>query len=214
MSSDAHYQATAFDDVDTAPLWKRDKPDPNAGFAAYNRSKLLVAACARELAERTRGTGVTVNTLTPGALIPTNIYDEVTGPFAVFVAVMKPVLRTVDEAMPNYLYVCTSPELDGVSGFYFKDRRAAGGRARGARPRAPRRALGLDRAGGRPRPHLTRRMRDQRRPRGRPSSRIDGKPARHCGVGRASVVVIEPRTSHLEDAMTEFPRAAVPGARS
>ncbi len=124
VSSDAHYQATAFDDVDTAPLWKRDKPDPNAGFAAYNRSKLLVAACARELAERTRGTGVTVNTLTPGALIPTNIYDEVTGPFAMFVGVMKPVLRTVDEAMPNYLYVCTSPELAGVSGFYFKDRRA------------------------------------------------------------------------------------------
>jgi NAD(P)-dependent dehydrogenase (short-subunit alcohol dehydrogenase family) len=124
VSSDAHYQATAFDDVDTAPLWKRDKPDPNAGFAAYNRSKLLVAGCARELAERTAGTGVTVNTLTPGALIPTNIYDEVTGPFAMFVGVMKPVLRTVDEAMPNYLYVCTSPELDGVSGFYFKDRRA------------------------------------------------------------------------------------------
>jgi NAD(P)-dependent dehydrogenase (short-subunit alcohol dehydrogenase family) len=124
VSSDAHYQATAFDDVDTAPLWKRDKPDPNAGFAAYNRSKLLVAACARELAERTRGTGVTVNTITPGALIPTAIYDEVTGPFAVFVGVMKPVLRTVDEAMPNYLYVCTSPELDDVSGFYFKDRRA------------------------------------------------------------------------------------------
>jgi NAD(P)-dependent dehydrogenase (short-subunit alcohol dehydrogenase family) len=124
VSSDAHYQATAFDDVDTAPLWKRDRPDPNAGFAAYNRSKLLVAVCARELAERTRGTGVTVNTLTPGALIPTRIYDEVTGPFAAFVAVAKPVLRTVDEAMPNYLYVCTSPELDGVSGFYVKNRRA------------------------------------------------------------------------------------------
>jgi hypothetical protein len=36
---------------------------------------------------------------------------------------MKPVLRTVDKAMPNYLYVCTSPELDGVSGIYVKDRR-------------------------------------------------------------------------------------------
>ena len=124
VSSDAHYQATAFDDVDTAPLWTRDEPDPNAGFAAYNRSKLLVAACARELAERTRGTGVTVNTLTPGALIPTSIYAEVTGPFALFVRVMRPFLRTVDEAMPNYLYVCTSPELEGVSGFYWKDRRA------------------------------------------------------------------------------------------
>jgi NAD(P)-dependent dehydrogenase (short-subunit alcohol dehydrogenase family) len=125
VSSDAHYQATAFDDVDTAPLWKdAATADPNAGFAAYNRSKLLVAAGSRELAERTRGRGVTVNALTPGALIPTAIYDEVTGPFAVFVRVMRPFLRTVDEAMPNYLYVCTSPELDGVSGFYFKDRRA------------------------------------------------------------------------------------------
>ena len=124
VSSDAHYQATAYDDVDTAAFWKSDKADPNAGFAAYNRSKLLVASGARELAERTRGTGVTVNTLTPGALVPTAIYDEVTGPFATFVSVMRPFLRTVEEAMPTYLYVCTSPELDGVSGFYVKDRRA------------------------------------------------------------------------------------------
>jgi NAD(P)-dependent dehydrogenase (short-subunit alcohol dehydrogenase family) len=124
VSSDAHYQAGRFAEIDTADCWRKpDKADPNAGFAAYNRSKLLVAACARELAERTAGTGVTVNTLTPGALIPTRIYDEVTGPFALFVRVMKPVLRTVDKAMPNYLYVCTSPELDGVSGIYVKDRR-------------------------------------------------------------------------------------------
>ncbi len=124
VSSDAHYQAGRFAEVDTAGLWRRpEKADPNAGFAAYNRSKLLVAACARELTERTAGTGVTVNTLTPGALIPTRIYDEVTGPFALFVRVMRPLLRTVDEAMPTYLYVCTSPELDGVSGIYVKDRR-------------------------------------------------------------------------------------------
>jgi retinol dehydrogenase 14 len=124
VSSDAHYQAGRFDEIDTAGCWRNpDKADPNAGFAAYNRSKLLVAACARELAERTAGTGVTVNTLTPGALIPTRIYDEVTGPFALFVRVMGPLLRTVEDAMPNYLYVCTSPELDGVSGIYVKDRR-------------------------------------------------------------------------------------------
>ena len=76
-----------------------------------------------ELADRTRGTGVTVNVLTPGALIPTAHFDGLSGPPAVFIRVVRPVLRKPEKAMTTYLYVATSPEVEGVTGWYFKDAR-------------------------------------------------------------------------------------------
>jgi retinol dehydrogenase-14 len=128
VSSDAHFQATAIDwgDLNGESLWKGKEVQPNAGFAQYNRSKLLVTSAAIELAERTAGSGVTVNILTPGALIPTAIYDDLTGPPAFFIRTFKPILRSKEKAMITYLYVCASPEVDGVTGWYFKDGRPTG----------------------------------------------------------------------------------------
>ncbi len=123
VSSDGHYQASRFTEVDTAGLWSGSRPDPNAGLAAYNRSALLVAACARELAERTRGTGVTVNTVSPGWPVATGFYDVMTPPVSTFLRAARPLLRSAEDAVAAYIYVCTSPELDEVSGYYWKDRR-------------------------------------------------------------------------------------------
>lgn len=128
VSSDAHFQATAidWDDLNGQGRWNGKQVQPNAGFAQYNVSKLLVTSAAIELAERTAGTGVSVNTFTPGALIPTAIYDDLTGPPAVFIKAFRPILRSKDKAMITYVYVCTSSEVDGVSGWYFKDGRPTG----------------------------------------------------------------------------------------
>lgn len=131
VSSDAHWQADEvdWDDVNGRALWgdaaaDAGTADPNAGFAAYNRSKLLLTAAALDLAGRLEESDVTVNVLTPGALVAsTGMYDEVTGPFAWFVRVMRPLLRDTDKAALGYLYLATSPEVDGVSGWYFKDLR-------------------------------------------------------------------------------------------
>jgi NAD(P)-dependent dehydrogenase (short-subunit alcohol dehydrogenase family) len=124
VSSDAHFQAVVdWEDVNGHARWRGKPSDSNAGFAQYNVSKLFVTACALELAERLRGTGVTVNVFTPGALVPTSIYDDLKGPAAAFIKIFRPVLRSPDKAMISYLYVTTSPELDGVTGWYFKDAR-------------------------------------------------------------------------------------------
>jgi NAD(P)-dependent dehydrogenase (short-subunit alcohol dehydrogenase family) len=125
VSSDAHFQAGPIDwaDVNGEAYWKGRPANGAAGFAQYNRSKLFVAAAAMELAERTRGTGVTVNVLTPGALIPTAHFDALSGPPALFIRVFRPVLRKPAKAMTTYLYVSTSPEVAGVTGWYFKDAR-------------------------------------------------------------------------------------------
>jgi NAD(P)-dependent dehydrogenase (short-subunit alcohol dehydrogenase family) len=126
VSSDAHWQAKTpdWDDMNVAKAWKGKESNPGAGFAAYNQSKLILTATAMELAERTRGTGMTVNVVVPGALVPTGIYDELTGPPALFVKVMRPVLRTPEKASTGFVYLASSPEVEGVSGWYWKDVRA------------------------------------------------------------------------------------------
>jgi NAD(P)-dependent dehydrogenase (short-subunit alcohol dehydrogenase family) len=125
VSSDAHRQAGApdFDNLNGPTGWPAKQVDLNAGFAAYNQSKLLVTAAALELAQRWADSGVTVNVVAPGALVPTNIYAEVTGPFAWFVALMRPLLRTPTEAAQTAIYLAASPEVAGVTGWYWKDRR-------------------------------------------------------------------------------------------
>jgi NAD(P)-dependent dehydrogenase (short-subunit alcohol dehydrogenase family) len=125
VSSDAHWQAAPPDPTDLAGTgsWKDRDHDANAGFAAYNTAKLWVTACAVELAERWDGTGVTVNVLTPGALVPTGIYADLDGWMGRIVRGLRPILRDPDKAVRNYLYVATSPEVEGVTGWYFKDQR-------------------------------------------------------------------------------------------
>ncbi len=125
VSSDAHRQASSpdFEDLNGPSGWPEKQVDLNAGFAAYNQSKLLVTAAALELAQRWADAAVTVNIVAPGALVPTNIYAEVTGPFAWFVAVTRPLLRTPTEAAQTAIYLAASPEVAGVTGWYWKDRR-------------------------------------------------------------------------------------------
>jgi NAD(P)-dependent dehydrogenase (short-subunit alcohol dehydrogenase family) len=124
-SSDAHRQAKRpnFADLRAEQLWPADRDDPNRGFVVYNLSKLLVASATVEWAERWRDTGVTMNSVTPGALVVTGIFDEVTGPFKLFIRTFRPLLRTPARAAETAVYLATSPEVDGVTGWYFKDRR-------------------------------------------------------------------------------------------
>jgi len=125
VSSDAHRQAMKvnWDDINGKDLWKGKERVPNAGFVQYNVSKLFVASAAIELAERTKGTGMTVNTLAPGALIPTGIYDDATGPIPILIKYFRPLLRKPEKAMITYVYLATSPEVEGASGWYWKDGR-------------------------------------------------------------------------------------------
>jgi NAD(P)-dependent dehydrogenase (short-subunit alcohol dehydrogenase family) len=86
-SSEAHRQARGpdLDDLVSTGAGKGRPAGASAGASAYRRSMLAVTMATMELAERARGSGVTVNAATPGSLS----------------------------------WVATSPELDGVTGWYW-----------------------------------------------------------------------------------------------
>jgi retinol dehydrogenase 14 len=106
-----------------------DFDDP--GFArgynamrAYGRSKLANVLFATELARRLAGTGVTVDSVHPGA-VDTNIWSAAP-------ALLLPVIRlfmrrefiSVEEGAGRVVQLAESPDLEGVTGCYFEERRA------------------------------------------------------------------------------------------
>jgi retinol dehydrogenase-14 len=125
VSSDAHRQAKPidWDDMNCARAWKGKPVDSSAAFRAYNQSKLAATATAMELADRTAGTGMTVNVLTPGPMVMTGMFDELTGWFSWFVKLMGPFWRSTEKAASIHVYLATSPEVEGVTGWYWKDNR-------------------------------------------------------------------------------------------
>lgn len=96
------------------------------GFRAYSQSKLALIMFSFELAERLRGSGVTVNALHPGTLLDTKMvresYGKARGPVSIG-----------EEAEVN---LATSPELEGVSGEYFDVRQRARAHAQAYDPQA------------------------------------------------------------------------------
>ncbi len=85
------------------------------GMKAYTRSKLAQIMFTFELAERLRGTGVTVNALHPASLMDTKMVLATFG-YAV---------RTVREGAGATVRLAVSPELEGVTGSYFDGHREA-----------------------------------------------------------------------------------------
>jgi NAD(P)-dependent dehydrogenase (short-subunit alcohol dehydrogenase family) len=85
------------------------------GMRAYTRSKLAQIMFTFELAERLRGTGVTVNALHPASLMDTKMVLETFGYTA----------STVQEGAGATVRLAVSPELEGVTGRYFDGQREA-----------------------------------------------------------------------------------------
>lgn len=76
---------------------------------AYGQSKLAMLHYTYELAERLRGSGVTVNALHPGA-VATNIgMPEWLAPF----------IATPEKGARTSIYLASAPELEKVTGKYF-----------------------------------------------------------------------------------------------
>ncbi|HSP17670.1 MAG TPA: SDR family oxidoreductase [Thermoanaerobaculia bacterium] len=90
-------------------------------FAAYNRSKLGNILFANELARRTAGSVITVNSTSPGPT-RTTFGDGMQGLPGLFPRFMKRIpflMATPEEGARTPVYVASSPELDGVSGRFF-----------------------------------------------------------------------------------------------
>lgn len=91
-------------------------------IAAYARSKLANVTYTLELAERLRGTGVTVNCLHPG-VVATNIFPSASRPVALATGFAKRFMMTPEEGAATTIHLATSPEVEGVTGTYFDQHR-------------------------------------------------------------------------------------------
>ena len=90
-------------------------------FAAYGQSKLANILFTRELARRLNGTGVTANSLHPGA-IKTDIGRNLPISLSIYFNYIMPhFAKTSFEGAQTNIHVAVSEELDGVTGLYFAD---------------------------------------------------------------------------------------------
>ncbi|UCE06920.1 MAG: SDR family NAD(P)-dependent oxidoreductase, partial [bacterium] len=81
------------------------------GWQAYSLSKLCNILFTYELAERLKGSGVTVNCLHPGVIDTKLLRTNFSGG------------RPVAEGSKTSVYLATAPELENVTGKYFVDKR-------------------------------------------------------------------------------------------
>jgi NAD(P)-dependent dehydrogenase (short-subunit alcohol dehydrogenase family) len=92
---------------------------------AYARSKLANVLFAAELARRLEGTGVTSNSLHPGA-VATNIWSG--APLwakPIILLLFRPFFISAEQGGSYIVRLAASPELDGVTGKYFEEGKSA-----------------------------------------------------------------------------------------
>ncbi|MHB8128377.1 MAG: SDR family oxidoreductase [Mobilitalea sp.] len=86
---------------------------------AYSQSKLANILFARELADRIRSKGITVNCCHPGAVATSMGVDRATGFGKSITGLLKPIFLTPEEGARTAIYLATCPEGALVSGKYF-----------------------------------------------------------------------------------------------
>lgn len=95
-----------------------------SGQRAYNQSKLANVLFTYELARRLEGTGVTANVLHPG-VVRTSFGREDSGRWMrLMLPLVAPLMKTPAQGAETPIHLASSPEVAGVSGAYFADRRA------------------------------------------------------------------------------------------
>lgn len=112
-------EAQRWGNVDFDDLQSRRK---YRGFPVYGMTKLANIMFTRELADRLRGSGVTANCFHPGA-VSTNFGQNNSGPMTLFFRVFKPFMRSPEQGADTLIWLASSPEIEGVRGKYYSDRK-------------------------------------------------------------------------------------------
>lgn len=92
-------------------------------FKAYSQSKLANILFTYELAERLRGSGVTVNCLHPGVVATGIGADRDKGTASFSNKAMNIFFKSPEKGAETAVYLATSPEVEGVTGKYFCNKR-------------------------------------------------------------------------------------------
>jgi NAD(P)-dependent dehydrogenase (short-subunit alcohol dehydrogenase family) len=126
VASRAHHGATIrFDDLMGARGYD--------GWKAYGQSKLANIVFTYELARRLAGSGVTVNCLHPG-VIGSNFGSAGPSMIRVGMRLARPFMKSPARGADTVTYLACSPEVEGVSGKYFVNRREARSNAESYQP--------------------------------------------------------------------------------
>ena len=112
-------EAQRWGNVDFEDMQSRRK---YRGFPVYGMTKLANIMFTYELAERLNGTGVSANCLHPGS-VGTNFGQNNRGPMALFFRTFKPFMRSPEQGADTLIWLASSPEVEGISGMYFSDRK-------------------------------------------------------------------------------------------
>src|SRR5215470_815609 len=93
-----------------------------SGWKAYGQSKLANVLFTYELARRLDRTRVTANCMHPG-VVGTNLFNSVGGPVGKIVRLFTPFMRTPEKGADTIIWLASSPEVEGITGKYFVDRK-------------------------------------------------------------------------------------------
>jgi len=88
------------------------------GFIAYCKSKLANILFTRELAKRLRNTGITVNALHPG-VVATSFGKMSWWYNILFNTIGRPFQISPEKGARTSIYLCTSPDVENITGEYF-----------------------------------------------------------------------------------------------
>jgi NAD(P)-dependent dehydrogenase (short-subunit alcohol dehydrogenase family) len=116
VSSAAH----AMGSIDFADLQGEHR---YSGQTAYNQSKLANVMFTYELARRLAGSSVTANALHPGVVNTGFGAEDPSRIYRYLVPLMRPFMKTPLRGAATSIYLASSPEVHGVTGRYFADRR-------------------------------------------------------------------------------------------
>jgi NAD(P)-dependent dehydrogenase (short-subunit alcohol dehydrogenase family) len=118
-SSAAHFGNTIqFDDLTAARGYRR------FGFTRYGETKLANILFTVELARRLEGTGVTANCFHPG-FVKSGFNRNNGALLGLAMAISGPFARTVEKGAETLVWLADAPEVSGMSGTYFVDKREA-----------------------------------------------------------------------------------------
>jgi NAD(P)-dependent dehydrogenase (short-subunit alcohol dehydrogenase family) len=92
------------------------------GWKAYGQSKLANVLFTYELARRLIGAGVTANCMHPG-VVGTGFFDKIGGLTGKFLRLFAPFMRTPEKGADTIIWLASSPEVEGITGKYFVDRK-------------------------------------------------------------------------------------------
>ncbi len=94
-----------------------------SGFSAYGDSKLMNILFTYELSRRLSGTGVTANCLHPG-FVASGFGKNDSPLMKAGIALMRPFQISAVKGAQTSIYLASSPDVEGVTGKYFSNRRA------------------------------------------------------------------------------------------